>query len=88
MPLQFVGIDPDTETGDSPTVWVDTDKQELLFQGWTATPDEEARIYSEAGTAPGHEPGVPPHETIIRIPARMVHIIRKACDDLERSADR
>ncbi|MDT0467526.1 hypothetical protein [Streptomyces gibsoniae] len=87
MSLQFVGIDPDTETGDSPTVWVDTDKRELLLQGWTATPDEEEHIYSEAGTAPGHALGVPPHETIIRIPARMMHIIRKACDELDRSAD-
>ncbi|MGP3980166.1 hypothetical protein [Streptomyces sp. KR80] len=88
MPLRFVGIDPDTEQGDSPTVWIDTDKQELLLQGWTATPYEEARIYKEAGTAPGHAPGVPSHETIIRIPARMANIIRKACDDLQRSADR
>lgn len=88
MSLQFVGIDPDTETGDSPTAWIDTDKRELLFQGWTATQEEAARIYAQAGTAPGHAPGVPPHETIVRIPARMIHIIRKACDDLERSTDR
>jgi hypothetical protein len=88
MPLRFVGIDPQSEGGDSPTVWIDTEKQELLLQGWTATSDEEARVYSEAGTAPGHAPGVPPHETIVRIPARMVGIIRKACDDLERPADR
>lgn len=86
MPLIFVGIDPKSEDGDSPTVWIDTDKQELLLQGWTATPEEEARVYQEAGTAAGHAPGVPSHETIVRIPARMVSAIRKACDDLERPA--
>lgn len=83
MPVQFIGIDPDSEQGDSPTVWADTDTRELLFQGWTATPEDVARCYS-AGTAPGHGIGVPAHETIIRIPARMVPIIRKACDALDR----
>jgi hypothetical protein len=88
MPVKFVGIDPQTEGGDSPTVWIDTAAEEMLIQGWTATPEEEARAYREGGTAPDHAPGVPPHESIIRVPARMVDIIRKACDDLERSTDR
>lgn len=88
MPLVFVGIDPESEQGDSPTVWADTDKRELLLQGWTATAAEVERCYTEAGTAPGHQAGVPDHETMIRIPARMIPIIREALDALEGSADR
>lgn len=86
MSVRFIGVDPDSEQGDSPTVWVDSDKQELLIQGWKATPDEEARCY-DAGTAPGHEPGVPAHEALVRVPARMARIIKEACDALERPAD-
>ncbi|WP_019548643.1 hypothetical protein [Streptomyces sulphureus] len=86
MALLFIGIDPDTEQGDSPTVWADTDRGELLIQGWTATPEDEERCY-QAGTAPGHESGVPAHETLVRIPARMSTILREACDALERPAD-
>jgi hypothetical protein len=88
MPLVFVGIDPKTEQGDSPTVWIDTDKQELMIQGWKATTEEEDRCYSEGGTAPGHAEGVPNHEAIVRIPIRMAPTIRKALDALERPVDR
>ncbi|WP_059013461.1 hypothetical protein [Streptomyces specialis] len=90
MPLLFIGIDPASEQGDSPTVWADTDAGELLIQGWTATAEEENRCYSEGGTAPGHDSAVPAHETIVRIPARMAPIIRKALDALDApgTADR
>lgn len=87
MPLVFIGIDPDSEQGDSPTVWAETEQRELLVQGWTATAEEAARCYAEGGTAPGHAEGVPAHETIIRIPARMAPVLRKALDALEGSAD-
>jgi hypothetical protein len=83
MPLAFIGVDPNSAVGNSPTVWVDTDKQELLIQGWTATADEVARCYESA--APGHEEGVPAHEALVRIPARMVRMMREACDVLERA---
>ncbi|MDT0309068.1 hypothetical protein RM780_19185 [Streptomyces sp. DSM 44917] len=86
MPLVFVGIDPESEQADSPTAWVDTDRGELLLQGWTATPEEADRCYAEGGTAPGHAHGVPGHETIIRVPARMAPVIRKALDALAQPA--
>ncbi|RKN11634.1 hypothetical protein [Streptomyces radicis] len=90
MPLLFIGIDPKSEQGDSPTVWVDTDANELLIQGWTASPEEVERCYAEGGTAPGHDNGVPPHETVIRLPARMAPTIRNALNALDqpRPADR
>ncbi|KAB8167071.1 hypothetical protein FH609_011765 [Streptomyces sp. 3MP-14] len=88
MPVRFIGIDPESEHGDSPTVWANTDAGELLIQGWTATEEEATRCYSEGGTAPGHEAAVPDHETIIRIPARMAPILRKALDALDSPTDR
>ncbi|RPF24884.1 hypothetical protein EDD92_9835 [Streptomyces sp. TLI_185] len=42
MPLLFVGIDPHTGDHESPTVWVDDEKQELVFQGWKPGPELEA----------------------------------------------
>jgi hypothetical protein len=81
MSLQFVGIDPSTGDNESPTVWVDQDKHEFVFQGWT--PDEDTLAEAAAFTAPGHAVGIPDGEAVIRIPARMAQMIREACDALE-----
>lgn len=86
MPLRFIGIDPDTKTADSPTVWVDEEKKELVFQGWT--PDLELEAECAAFEVPGHAVGIPDGEAVIRIPARMVHMIREACDAVERADGR
>lgn len=83
MPLTFIGIDPSTGDGESPTVWVDQEKQELVFQGWKPTPELEAEC--AAFEVPGHAVGIPAHEGVVRIPARMIHMIREACDALERA---
>lgn len=82
MPLQFIGIDPNTGDGESPTVWVDQDQDELVLQGWKPGPELEAEC--AAFEVPGHAKGIPNHEAVVRIPARMVHVIREACDALER----
>jgi hypothetical protein len=83
MALRFIGIDPETGQGESPTVWVDQDKQELVFQGWKPGPELEAEC--SAFQVPGHAKGVPDSEAVIRVPARMVHMIREACDAVERT---
>jgi hypothetical protein len=82
--LLFIGIDPDTKTADSPTVWVDHEKQELVFQGWKAGPELEAE--AAAFEVPGHAVGIPDDEAVIRMPARMLPMIREACDAIERAA--
>lgn len=81
--LLFIGIDPNTGDKQSPTVWVDQEKQELVFQGWKPGPDLEAQC--AAFEVPGHAKGIPENEAVIRIPARMVHMIREACDAVERT---
>jgi hypothetical protein len=81
MALRFIGIDPNTGTGESPTVWVNKEKREFVFQGWD--PDADTTAECGAFEVPGHSVGIPPGESVIRIPARMAAMIRKACDELE-----
>lgn len=83
MTLRFIGIDPNTGTGESPTVWVDESSNDLVIQGWKPTPELGAAC--AAFEAPGHAAGIPDHEAVVRIPARMVPILRKACDAAERT---
>lgn len=84
MPLLFIGIDPNTGDDESPTVWVDQESNELVFQGWK--PGRELEAECAAFEVPGHGKGIPEGEAVIRIPARMVHMIREACDAVERAA--
>lgn len=78
MSLRFVGIDPNTGQGNCPTVWLDEERQEIVLQGWRVEdPDTRAEVLA---TGP-----LPDHETVVRIPARMASILRKAADDAERS---
>ncbi|MFD4904224.1 hypothetical protein [Kitasatospora purpeofusca] len=83
MTLRFAGVDPNTGKDESPMVWVDDDRRELVLQG--LKPDEE--LLTQIGTTewvPGHRVGIPDHENVTRIPLRMAQIIRKALDDAER----
>jgi hypothetical protein len=84
MPLEFVGIDPDTGSKGSPMVWVEDETQEIVIQGWKAGAVLEARICGTEWVA-GHARGIPDSEAVIRIPARMVPILREACDVAEHS---
>ncbi|GAA0456105.1 hypothetical protein ACFQ2B_25950 [Streptomyces stramineus] len=81
MAVEFVGIDPNTDRDHCPTVWADTEAQEILLQGWK--PSAETRAECE-GTSPANGP-VPDSEAIVRIPARMIAMIREACDAVERA---
>ncbi|MFJ6214574.1 hypothetical protein ACIQGZ_14750 [Streptomyces sp. NPDC092296] len=82
MALRFIGIDPDTGQQGSPTIWVDEEKAELVVQGWKA--DSELEIRCAETVVLGHAPGIPEHEAVIRIPARMVSMLREACDVAEQ----
>lgn len=84
MSLRFIGIDPSSGSGESPTVWVDEGNQELVFQGWL--PSAALAAECAATEVPGHGKGIPEGEAVIRIPFRMVNLVREACDAAE-SAD-
>jgi hypothetical protein len=81
--LRFIGIDPNTGQGESPTVWVDEISGDLVIQGWK--PDAATEAQCAAFEAPDHAAGIPEHEQVVRVPARMVSILREACDVAERA---
>ena len=83
MALRFLGIDPDTGTANSPTVWVDEQREEFVFQGWKPSPELEAEC--AAVEIPGHAIGIPDGEAVIRSPVRMAQMIREACAVAERA---
>lgn len=71
MALDFIGIDPNTPDGGSPTVWIEDEAKEIVLQGIAADEALNTRI-GETEWVIGHELGIPAHESVIRIPARMV----------------
>jgi hypothetical protein len=75
MSLEFIGKDPASGHGDSPTVWVDKEADELVAQGWKAGHALRAKCKKDGN--------VPDHEDIIRLPARMIPILREALEELE-----
>jgi hypothetical protein len=54
-----------------------------VFQGWR--PDAALEAECAAFEMPGHAKGIPDGEAVVTIPARMVPMIRKACDAFEAS---
>lgn len=81
MAVEFVGIDPDTDRDHCPTVWADAEAQEILLQGWKPTPKTQADCEA---SSPANGP-VADSEAIVRIPSRMISMIREACDAVERA---
>ncbi|MDJ1133408.1 hypothetical protein [Streptomyces iconiensis] len=79
MSLVFFGKDPDTDGDECPTVWVDDKNADLVFQGWKADGATEADCLRV-----GH---IPESEAVIRFPARMVPLVRKACDAAEARSE-
>ncbi len=66
MALRFLGTDPDSPDGGSPSLWDDGDS--YVLQGWRVTdPAEVGALLRAAG-----RDHVPDHETLIRFPKRMM----------------
>ncbi|MEV6551714.1 hypothetical protein AB0M57_23790 [Streptomyces sp. NPDC051597] len=84
MALRFSGMDPETQGGGSPTVWVDDEERELVIQGWKPNEELLAHIGSTEWVS-GHAVGIPDSENVTRIPLRMAAIVRQALDGAERS---
>ncbi|WP_189924384.1 hypothetical protein [Kitasatospora xanthocidica] len=75
MALRLIGIDPNTGDDECPTVWYDDEADEIVVQGWKAAENLRAKCL-ETGS-------IPSTEDVVRLPARMVPILRKACDAAE-----
>ncbi|MEU7636593.1 hypothetical protein AB0C11_10935 [Streptomyces sp. NPDC039016] len=78
MSLLFFGKDPDSDDDHCPSAWVDETTADLVLQGWKSDDATEAECLNFGS--------IPDTEAVIRIPARMVPQLRKACDAAERAA--
>ncbi|MBC3844043.1 hypothetical protein GXW82_39175 [Streptacidiphilus sp. 4-A2] len=76
MDLEFIGVDPDSDKINCPTFWVSHDTQEIVTQGWNAGA-ELLDACRETGE-------IPDTESVVRIPFRMIPLLREACDAAER----
>ncbi|MFE6458263.1 hypothetical protein ACFVP0_12460 [Streptomyces cinereoruber] len=75
MRLRFVGKDPESGDHGCPAVWVDEETKEIVVQGVTADADTIARTV--------HDSPLPAHESVVRLPQRMIPLPRKALDGAE-----
>ncbi|PKA37948.1 hypothetical protein [Streptomyces sp. SM8] len=71
MTLRFIAKDPNTNGDHCPTVWYDDVAKEFVVQGWKAGPELEAECLT-AGP-------IPDSEAVVRLPARMIDILKEAC---------
>lgn len=77
--MRFIGIDPGTNGENCPAVWVDADAGdagEIAIQGWQAGATTLAKARADSPLAE--------NEAVVRIPARMIPLLRQACDALEQ----
>jgi hypothetical protein len=61
MALHMLGKDPNSDNGQSPTVYLDDETGNYILQGW--------KVLDPAKLA---EMSIPEHETVIEFPARMM----------------
>ncbi len=71
MSLRFIGVDPDSPSNGSPTVWVDEADDSIVIQGWELDESTLAEIAAVKL--------IPGHETVVRIPARMTPFLLEVC---------
>lgn len=72
MRLRFIGIDPGTNGGNCPSVWVDDETGDFLFQGWEVSDHVTLAEVSDRSPIAGGE-------RVVRLPARMRALIQEAC---------
>jgi hypothetical protein len=65
MALRFLGIDPNTDVDNCPTVWLDEATGDYVLQGWRIS---EPATLAEIGP-------IPDNETVIRFPRRMAQFL-------------
>lgn len=75
MSLRFVGKDPESGDHGCPAVWVDEETKEIVIQGVTADADTTAQTVQDSP--------LPAHESVVRLPQRMIPLLREALDGAE-----
>ncbi|MCC5582025.1 hypothetical protein IMZ11_41145 [Microtetraspora sp. AC03309] len=71
MALRFLGKDPDSPSGDSPTIWEDTEAGEYVIQGYIVTSVDTLATVGE----------LPNGETVLRLPKRMMQFFPEVNGD-------
>ena len=66
MALRFLGKDPDSAQGQSPTVYFDDERDTFVVQGWKVA--DSVRLA---------QLDLPEHETVVEIPARMLPFFKE-----------
>ncbi len=66
--LRFIAKDPDSPQGGSPTLWLDEEDGSLIVQGWRLDGETLAQVLATGA--------VPAHETVVRIPGRMLTFLK------------
>ncbi|MFI0420280.1 hypothetical protein [Spongiactinospora sp. 9N601] len=72
MALRFVGIDPNTDGNNCPSVWVDERDGSIVIQGWEVTAKDD--LAEVAARSP-----IPDNEKVVRVPRRMARLLMEAC---------
>ncbi|WP_084772229.1 hypothetical protein [Nonomuraea candida] len=72
MALRFIGIDPNTDGNNCPSVWVDESDGSIVIQGWEVTGQED--LAQVAARSP-----IPDNEKVVRVPGRMAKLLMEAC---------
>ncbi|TYK43279.1 hypothetical protein [Actinomadura decatromicini] len=76
MALVLIALDPDTDGGDCPAVFLDTDTGDLVVQG---VDEEDPLLLSQIdGTS-----RIKPEESIVRLPSRMRAVLLRALLEVE-----
>jgi hypothetical protein len=74
MALRFLGIDPDTDGGHCPTVWLDETTGDYVLQSWRVT---DPGTLAEIGD-------IPEQETVLRLPRRMMQFFLEVRGEADR----
>ncbi|SFF77018.1 hypothetical protein SAMN05216251_12827 [Actinacidiphila alni] len=85
MDAEFLGVAPASPSDEPPTVWRDTSNGDLIVE--YADADPAARTAGAERPAPGHTPGIPDGETVVRLPADALPAVRDPQDDADDPDD-
>ncbi|TDD65678.1 hypothetical protein [Actinomadura rubrisoli] len=64
MDPEFLGVDPESDDGNSATIWRDRATGDYLLRGWTIDSETRAKVGDD-----------PSGEVTIRFPARMMQFL-------------
>ncbi|MDS1270727.1 hypothetical protein RIF23_10490 [Lipingzhangella sp. LS1_29] len=70
MTLRYLGKDPESPEGRSPTLYYDDERDTYVFQSWRVTDAERLAVLD-----------LPEHETVIEFPRRMMRFFPEINSD-------